>query len=151
MMHFKSFLSKIFKERTDNTLIQLFRYGFVGGAAFVVDFGTYFLLTEFVHVHYLLSAAIAFVLGLTVNYLISISWVFNDHKMSSRAAEFAVFAVIGLVGLGLNELIIYVCTDLLGIHYLVSKIISTIMVFAWNFFARKFILFKSSKNTQKHE
>jgi putative flippase GtrA len=52
-----------------------------------------------------------------------------------------IFAVIGLVGLGLNEGIIWSFTDLVHFHYLISKIISAIVVFFWNFFARKKILF----------
>jgi putative flippase GtrA len=55
--------------------------------------------------------------------------------------EFLIFAVIGLVGLGLNEGIIWSFTDLAHFHYLISKIISAIVIFSWNFFARKRILF----------
>ena len=46
----------IFKGKTDNTIVQLFRYTFVGGFAFVVDFGLLYVLTEYAHFHYLLSA-----------------------------------------------------------------------------------------------
>jgi putative flippase GtrA len=144
-MIMRRFLEKIFKDETDNVLIQLFRYGFVGGAAFVVDYGVLILLTEVFGMHYLLSATISFILGLITNYLLSISWVFNNRTVGNRWAEFVVFAVIGVIGLGLNALIMYVCTDKLGVHYMLSKIISTVIVFFWNFFARKFLLFKSNK------
>lgn len=136
-------LIKLFKDKTDSTLIQLFRYGFVGGIAFLVDYGTLYMLTEFFGVHYLLSATIAFLLGLIVNYLLSISWVFNSRKTENRWTEFTVFAIIGIIGLGLNALIMYLCTDVFCIHYLISKLESTVMVFFWNFFARKAILFKT--------
>lgn len=136
-------LIKLFKDKTDSTLIQLFRYGFVGGIAFLVDYGTLYMLTEFFGVHYLLSATIAFLLGLIVNYLLSISWVFNSRKTENRWTEFTVFAIIGIIGLGLNALIMYLCTDVFCIHYLISKLVSTVMVFFWNFFARKAILFKT--------
>ncbi len=136
-------IKSLFTGEAKGTLVQLFRYGFVGGAAFLVDYGTLFALTEFAGLHYLLSATIAFILGLAVNYLLSISWVFNNGKLSNRLLEFLVFALIGVIGLGLNTLIMYVSTDILGIHYMISKIISTILVFFWNFFARKYILFKA--------
>ena len=55
------------------------------------------------------------------------------------------FALIGVVGLGLNELIIYLCTGVWGMWVMLSKIISTGIVFFWNFFARKYILFRSGK------
>lgn len=124
-------------------LNQLMRYAVVGGVAFVVDYGSLWLLTELAGLHHLVSTAIAFVLGLTCNYLISTAWVFGESKVRNRWLEFSAFALIGIVGLGLNELIIYLCTDICGLHYMLSKIISTALVFFWNFFARRFLLFKS--------
>lgn len=137
----QKFLNKIFIKPTNNTLLQLFRYGFVGGAAFAVDYGTLFLLTHFVGVPYLWSAAVAFIFGLVSNYLFSISWVFKQSGTMQRWQEFIFFAIIGVIGLIFNELIMYAGTDILHLHYMVSKLISTAIVFFWNFFARKFLLF----------
>lgn len=128
----------------DKTLVvQMMRYAVVGGISFLVDYGTLWLLTEFVGLHHLVSAAIAFVLGLVCNYIISTVWVFGKGKVRNKWLEFAFFSLIGVVGLLFNELIIFVCTDVCGLHYMVSKIISTVLVFFWNFFARRYILFKS--------
>jgi len=134
-------IEKIFVVPTTNLWLQLIRYGFVGGVAFLADYGALYLLTDACHLHYLWSAAMAFVIGLTVNYLLSISWVFCKERVTRPWVEFLVFAGIGVVGMGLNEGIIYVCTDMLTIHYMVSKLVSTAIVFFWNFFARKLILF----------
>lgn len=136
------YLNKIFVESTNNTIVQLFRYGFVGGIAFVADYGTLYVLTEYVHLYHLISAGVAFIIGLLVNYVLSIRWVFEEHTSSSKMTEFTIFAVIGVIGLGFNELIIYTGTDICGLHYMLSKLISTIIVFFWNFFARKYMLFK---------
>lgn len=137
----RDFLHRLFTGQASDTLTQLIRYGFVGGLAFIVDYGSLWFLTEVCGLHYLLSAAIAFILGLVCNYLLSTAWVFSGRSLENRWAEFAVFALIGIVGLGLNELIMWAGTDLLHLHYMLSKIISTAIVFFWNFFARKFILF----------
>lgn len=137
----KQWLHTLFVAPTNNTLLQLFRYGFVGGVAFVVDYGSLYVLTEFLSVPYLWSAAIAFILGLVTNYLLSISWVFKKNATMQRWQEFLFFAIIGVIGLGFNELIMYVGTDLLHLHYMLSKLISTVIVFFWNFFARKYLLF----------
>lgn len=134
-------MQSIFKGKTNNTLLQLFRYTFVGGFAFLVDFGTLFFLTEFFHIHYLVSAGIAFIFGLTVNYFLSILWVFSSRTMENRLLEFFLFALIGLVGLGLTELFLWILTDIFLIYYLLSKIITTIIVYFWNFFVRKLMLF----------
>ncbi|WP_286243603.1 GtrA family protein [Methanobacterium ferruginis] len=138
----KNLSKKLIKDQTDNTLIQLFRYCFVGGAAFLVDFGSLFIFTEYFGIYYLISAAIAFILGLIANYVLSLSWVFNKRTLNNKKLEFGVFALIGIVGLGLNELFIYFFTDYLQIYYLISKILAAIIILFWNFFARKFTLFR---------
>jgi putative flippase GtrA len=136
-----SIADSVFRGKTDNTFLQLIRHTFVGGFAFLIDFGTLFMLTEYLDFHYLLSAGIAFTLGLVTNYLISIRWVFATRNFSNKKLEFIMFMVIGLVGLGLNELFIWIFTDLFAIYYLLSKILTTMLVYLWNFFARKMILF----------
>ena len=141
-----SMIRSILIAKTNNTFLQLFRYTFVGGIAFLADFGTLFLLTEFLHVQYLVSAGVAFVFGLTINYFLSVLWVFNSRTLENRFMEFLLFAVIGLVGLGLTELFLWILTDIFLIYYLFSKIITTVVVYFWNFFARKFILFNKQKS-----
>ncbi len=133
---------KILRDQTDKTRIQLFRYLFVGGTAFIVDFVSLFILTEFFGIYYLISAAIAFILGLIINYFLSVNWVFNRRTLENRTFEFGIFAVIGIVGLGLNEVFIWFFTQDLQIYYLFSKIFAAIIIFFWNFFARKFTIFK---------
>ncbi len=129
---------------SDNTQVQFLRYLVVGGFAFGVDFGTLWLLTAGAGVHYLLSAAMAFLLGLAVNYTLSVIWVFPRHRIQDRRREFLVFAAIGVLGLGLNELGLWLLTGRLGLDYRVAKLLTTGVVFAWNFIARKILLFSGN-------
>ena len=143
-------LSKLFLKETDKTQIQLFRYLFVGGFAFLVDFTFLYVFTEYFKIHYLWSAALAFCLGLTINYIISTLWVFKTRKIVNRLNEFLIFGFVGIIGLGFNELFIWGLTEIFLIYYMVSKGISTIIVFLWNFFVRKYLLFnKKDNNTTK--
>ncbi len=135
-------LSQLLTIKTDNTYIQLFRYTFVGCIAFICDFSVLYLLTEFFMFHYLVSAALAFLLGLTVNYILSVNWVFNSRSLENRYAEFVVYSLIGVAGLALNELIIWGFTEYFMVHYLGSKIISTVIVYVFNFTVRKSLLFR---------
>ena len=129
-------------QKTDNFIIQFFRYGFAGGAAFIVDFSLLYFLTEYLHIYYLISAALSFIPGLLVNYLLSVHWVFNNRVLENRSTEFIFFTLIGLGGLGFNELFMWFFTDVAGFYYLISKIISTALGYLWNFFAKKFFLFR---------
>jgi putative flippase GtrA len=139
------YLKSLFKGKTNNPFLQLFRYTFVGGLAFLVDFGLLILMTEYFHIYYLLSAGIAFVFGLIVNYYLSINWVFNSRVVENKLFEFLVFTLIGIVGLGLNELFLWLLTDKLLLYYIFSKVITTFIVYFWNFFARKLLLFNQHK------
>jgi putative flippase GtrA len=121
--------------------MQFLRYLVVGGAAFCVDFGVLILLTDLIRIHYLVSAAIGFCCGLATNYILCINWVFSARSLSNTKAEFMIFAVIGLIGLGWNELLLYAGTDGLHLDYRVSKLITVGIVLAWNFGMRKLLLF----------
>lgn len=133
---------KLFYGSTDKLLVQFVRYFFVGGFAFVVDFGLLYILTEYAGLHYLLSATLSFIAGLLVNYIISCLWVFNGSKFKNRLVEFLFFATIGVVGLALNDALIWLFTDCIGTHYMFSKIVAAAMVYLWNFFARKYLVFR---------
>jgi putative flippase GtrA len=139
-------LKQAFK-KTDSTYHQLLRYALVGGFAFIVDFSALYFFTAFLGLHYLQSAALAFLLGLTTNYLFSVIWVFSQRTMQSKTLEFLVFALLGVFGLGLNHLLMYLFTGLVGFHYLFSKGISTGIVFVWNFVTRKLLLFSKWTKT----
>lgn len=135
-------LRMLVKDDTQNVLVQLFRYTFVGGIAFLFDFATLFVLTHFAGIHYLISAGLGFTLGLTINYILSVKWVFSIRKLDSKVSEFGIFALIGLVGLAMNELFMWFFTERVGLFYLVSKIALTFFVFLWNFSARRLLLFQ---------
>lgn len=140
-MKLKKLLNKLFFIKTNNAYIQFFRSTFVGAIATVADMGLLYILTDFAHIHYLISTGIAFILGTIVNYILSIFWVFKEKKLKSKAAEFIIFSIIGVIGLLLNELFMWLFTDIAGLHYLLSKIIATIIVFLFNFLTRKKFLF----------
>ena len=152
----------LFVGKTDNTFIQFFRYCFVGGVAFLVDFGVLTFLVEVFGVPHVAAATISFIAGLATNYVLSTFWIFRNSKVDNKLAEFAIFALIGVVGLLINDAIIWLFQDILGAnlilggfaenaryyiisgvqYYMAGKITATIVSFIWNFAARKIILFK---------
>ena len=141
------FIKNIFSRKPNpSTLIQFFRYGFVATISLFVDFGSLILLKEVAGLNYLFAAAIAFMLGLITNYLLSIFWVFTSRNVKSPWMEFLIFSGIGLVGLGLTELILWLLTDEFGLYYMASKAIATLLVYFWNFFVRKYVLYREDNN-----
>ena len=133
---------QLFRDRSANVWVQLFRYGLSGFVATAVDFLILTILTEaFGEDLLLVWTAIAFISGRLVTYLLSTHWVFDSHRFRSKTAEALVFLAIGVVGLGLTELFMWVLAEKIDLFYLLSKLISSILVFFWNFTAKKFIVF----------
>lgn len=137
---------RLMKGDTDDTVIQMFRYLQVAFVAFAVDFGSLWVFTEYVGQHYLISNVPAFMLGVTTNYLLSIRWVFKGRSTTNRRAEVVIYVSIGVAGLALNELFLFLFTSKLGLHYMISKFVATGIVFFFNFFVRKFVLFNKKKD-----
>jgi putative flippase GtrA len=135
-------IRKLFFQKSDRTLVHLLRSIFSSNIAFSVDFGLLALLTEVFHVHYLISAGIGFIIGTTVSYILSILWVFNKRRMQNKPLEYWIFILIGLTGAGMNEILIWFFTEYIHVFYLISKIISGRTVFFFNFFTRKYVLFR---------
>lgn len=123
-------------------LHQMFRYIFSGGVAFVIDISVLWFLTEIVNFHYLVSAVIANIIGLIVTYIFSIYWIFNSRSVKNRAIEFMLFALIGVVGILLTLFFMWLITDIIGISYLISKIITVGIVAVVGFVLKKYILFR---------
>lgn len=135
----KNLFYKLFFEKTQNTKLQFLRYIFVGGIAAVANIGSLYVFTEILNIYYLISNIIGFILGLVVNYLLSKLLVFSTEKEVNKVFEFLVYAGIGVGGVGLDTLFMWIGTSIIGIYYLITKIISTALVFIWNFVARKML------------
>ena len=50
--------------------------------------------------------------------------------------------LIGIIGLGITELILFLLTDCGQLYYMLSKVIATAIVLVWNYVARKVIVYK---------
>jgi len=119
---------------------QLIKFGFVGTLCFLIDYGIMILLTEIIGVPYLISCAISFSISVIVNYYLSMKYIFASRDDISKRREFVVFVSLSVMGLILTELLMWVMSDLIGIHYMISKIVVTGIVMIFNFVTRKIFL-----------
>ena len=127
---------------TKKLFSQIIKYWFVGGTAFVIDAGLLFLLTECCWIHYLISGMISFTASVIYNYILSVKWVFDAKKDANKTQEFIVFIVLSVIGLGINQLFMWLFVDMMHIYYMLSKIIATVIVMVYNFITRKIFLEK---------
>lgn len=136
-----------------NLINQIMKFGVVGALAFVIDYGVYVLLANGLKINYLIANIFGFTLSLIFNYLMSMKFVFERKEGADKKKEFVTFAILSLIGLGLNELIIYGCVDGIylnnaflqgkfdiGIAKQAGKIIATGIVMVYNFVSRKIFI-----------
>lgn len=119
---------------------QLVKFGIVGVISTVLDYGLMVLFTEVFGIFYLLSSTLSYAISLLFNYYASMKYVFRGREDMSRIREFVTFTVLCLMGMGLNQLILWLIVEKCGIHYMISKILATVAVMVWNFVTRKLFL-----------
>ena len=117
------------------------RYLAASALALAVDFGAYSGLIRLAGMDYLVAAPIGFSLGLATIYVLSVRWVFSHRRMKDARAEFAVFALLGLAGLAINQAVIFAGVEWFRLPPEAAKIVSAGMVFCFNFGSRKLLLF----------
>lgn len=138
-------------EACDDPFIQLFRYCIVGGCAFLIDFGVYCLL-KYLGMYYLVAAIFSFLISFAFNFLVSRVMIFKNAAQHTVVHKelFGVVA-ISVIGLGLTELLLFICTSLCGMDYRLSKIVASILVLLWNYAARKIFVYKAPKTAMPED
>ena len=106
----------------------MIKFGFVGFLCFFIDWGIMVFLTEVFGINPLISSTISFTVSVTVNYILSVTFVFETDKNANKGSQFVIFVLLSIVGLGVNELCMWLGTDLLGIHYMITKVGATAVV-----------------------
>lgn len=118
------------------------RYVAAAAVALVLDIVIYLALIRVLAVSYLTAAPVAFAAGLATIYVLSVRWVFVERRFANARVEFALFALIGLAGMGLNQLVVYGGVEHLALSPEAAKLVSVAVVFGFNFGMRKGVLFR---------
>lgn len=134
--------------KSSTLLGQIVRYLVTGGLAFVVDFGLFALCLYVFDWHYLLANLVGLIAGLIINYILSVVWVFVACKRvleKNKGLEFSLFALVGIAGVGINQLLMFLMVGVFDWNEMASKMVAAVLVLMWNFGARKLMLFRERK------
>lgn len=96
-------------------------------AATVADFSILYFATEFIGIYYVISTALGSAAGAVVGFIIQRNWAFKrtDKPVGYQAVK---YGIVSLLILGLNVIGVYWLTDILGIQYMISKVIIAFLV-----------------------
>lgn len=134
----------LFLEPTDNSLLQLGRGALVSAISFLVDYLMLLSLTAS-GAFYLVAAGFCYGVGMLVNFILSKIIVFNNSEsVVPLGGELFGYLLICVVGLGITEVLLFLFTGLLEMTITGSKVLAALMVFAWNYAARKKFLYKKT-------
>ena len=121
-------------------LLQFSRFGIVGFLSTLLEWVIFYILTNIIHIHYGISTAISFLISTVFNYYLSVKYVFDVNQEKSKKRNFIIFVIFSIMGLGLNELILFICIEKINLYNMIGKVISTGIVMIFNFITRKLFL-----------
>jgi putative flippase GtrA len=124
-----------------HALRGLGRYFLVGGAAACVYIGLFALFAKVLDYPYLRVATASFVLATLVNYWLSVRFVFVSGQRFRRRWEVAMVFAVSAVGLAFNAGMLWLAVEYAHFELMVAKLTATGMVFFWNYFARRVLVF----------
>ncbi len=120
-------------------ILQYAKFAVVGITSLMVDYGVLVFLTENTAfgLDYFQASAFSYTLSIFVNYILSMKYVFHGKEDMSRMKEASIFFVLSLIGLFLNQMVMWFTVECLGIYYAMAKLLSTLMVTNYNYISRK--------------
>ncbi len=119
----------------------IIKFGTVGAFGVVVDFITTYLLKEKVGIHKYISNSLGFIAAASNNYILNRLWTFRSEN-PNIIREYSDFIIISIVGLVINNFVIWMVHDKRNINFYVAKIIAVLVVMFWNFGGNYLYTFK---------
>jgi putative flippase GtrA len=134
-------LRKIGLNYSRSGLEQFFRYFVSGIIATLTDFIIIYALTDGFGLWYLYSGIISFICALSVSYVLNRFWTFNN-KDRRFGRQLTIFLIVAIIGLLINNGLMVIGVEILGLWYIFAKAIATIIALIWNFLGQKYFTFR---------
>lgn len=126
---------------TNNKTIKFLCYLFVGASAALLEWGLFYMFTYPLVLPYLLSTTLAFSISTIYHYFASIILVFNSQSQHSKSKELFLVIIVSIIGLILNLIFMSVLVSYFNLVAMYSKVITSFIVFVWNYVLRKKYIF----------
>ncbi len=121
--------------------VKFVKYFFVGSAAAITEWLSFIAIIYSLRWSYIFSAIISFMIATSVNYILSVRFVFKKGRHKSYHEIMLVY-LVSIIGLIINLTALGLCVEWLGIHVVISKVIATGVAFLWNFASRHLWVFE---------
>lgn len=122
-------------------LFKFLKFGLVGFSGLLVDYGFTYLFKEIFKIQKFVANSIGFTLAASSNYILNRIWTFKSTNPDIMV-EYSEFLIISIIGLGLNNFILWLILKKFNINFYLAKLFAIAVVTIWNFLANAFITFK---------
>jgi putative flippase GtrA len=119
-------------------IFKFLKFGIVGFLGMVIDFSITILLKEKLKIHRYISSSAGFIIAASSNYLLNRLWTFESNN-PRVLVEYSTFIIISLIGLGINNLFLYLFEK--KMKFYVAKLFAIGVTTLWNFFANYYLTF----------
>ncbi|MEI6410078.1 MAG: GtrA family protein [Bacteroidota bacterium] len=124
----------------EDLFLKFVKFGVVGVSGVFVDFSITWLLRDKLKLNQYVANSTGFMCAVVSNYILNRIWTFHSTD-PSIAIQFGKFFIVALIGLGLNNGIIYLLNERRGMKFYPAKLIATGIVMIWNFGANYLFTF----------
>ena len=122
-------------------IFKLFKFIIVGFFGLLIDFGLTVICKEKLSLNKYLSNSIGFLLAVSSNYFLNRVWTFGS-KNPEIIVEFSSFFFVSIIGLLINNSILWLIHNKMGINFYLAKFGAILVTTFWNFFANYFFTFQ---------
>ena len=122
---------------------MILRYALIGGVCAATDFLVFGFAVKFFGLDWFWWGFLSFIIATVMNYILCISFLFKSGVRFSPNTELALIFTVSAVGLIINQSVLYVLIESIGMEELSSKVLATSSVFFWNYLSRKRFIFKT--------
>ncbi|HOJ11202.1 MAG TPA: GtrA family protein [Clostridiales bacterium] len=129
------------KLKSKDTIPQFLRYITTGGLAFILEYSTFYILSNLLDFWYIWANSIAMTLGFAISFILNRHWSFKSG--ANPVKQLILYGILFLINLGISNLLMLLFTGTMGIKPLISKIITIGILVCWNFVIYKKIIFKN--------
>lgn len=119
---------------------QLVRYLITGFSSAAIELSLLYIFRDIVRFTVIEANSIALTIVFWFNFLMNRHWSFKSK--SGIKKQLMLYAALFVFNLGASDLIMYILVTLLGIQYLLAKILAIGAVVTWNFVIYKKVIYK---------
>ena len=119
---------------------QLARYLVTGFGSAAIELSLLYIFKDILKLPVIAANSAALSIVFWFNFLVNRLWSFRSR--SDIRKQLLMYAVLFIFNLGVSDLIMYVLTSGLTLHYLVAKVFAIGAVVCWNFILYKKVIYK---------